>query len=514
MRRILSIGIPFIIFAVIAAAWELLANYGGFPPKLVPGLGVIAETLVRLAGNGVLAAAAVATLYRLVAGFVLAALIGVAVGIAMGRRQWVEDTLLPIVAFLYPIPGLAYAPLFVLWFGLGDFPTILLVGISSCFTVIINTWKGVKAVKPIWLRSAEVMGARDRDMFRRVVLPGALPYILVGLRLGLAQSWRILIAVEMLMSVQRGLGWLIFGAQTFLNTDVMLASIATIGIIGIVLEREIFARIERLTVVRWGMRHGFSWIAFARGIAGIVVLLAVWEAFARSGMFSTAMTPPVESVAKVLWRTIADGSLIENAAATLVRVFIGLSIAFAIAVPVGALMARYWVAERIFLPVLSVLLPIPSLAWVPLFVLWFGIGNFATILVVIYAATFPMVYSVWSGVRAVNPIWLRAAIVMGADEATLFRKVIWPGSLPYIITGLRLSFGRAWIGVIGGELLASPQLGLGEIIFNAKEFLDAGVMLSTLVGIGAIGVFFERFVFQRLEAMTVRRWGMVSGSSA
>jgi NitT/TauT family transport system permease protein len=253
MRRILSIGIPFIIFAVIAAAWELLANYGGFSPKLVPGLGVIAETLVRLAGNGVLAAAAVATLYRLVAGFVLAALIGVAVGIAMGRRQWVEDTLLPIVAFLYPIPGLAYAPLFVLWFGLGDFPTILLVGISSCFTVIINTWKGVKAVKPIWLRSAEVMGARDRDMFRRVVLPGALPYILVGLRLGLAQSWRILIAVEMLMSVQRGLGWLIFGAQTFLNTDVMLASIATIGIIGIVLEREIFARIERLTVVRWGM---------------------------------------------------------------------------------------------------------------------------------------------------------------------------------------------------------------------------------------------------------------------
>jgi NitT/TauT family transport system permease protein len=253
MRRVLSVGIPFITFSMIAAAWEFLAVYGGFPPKLVPGLGVIAETLVRLAGNGVLAAAAMATLYRLVAGFALAAVIGVAVGIAMGRRQWVEDTLLPIVAFLYPIPGLAYAPLFVLWFGLGDFPTILLVGVSSCFTVIINTWKGVKAVKPIWLRSAEVMGAHDRDMFRRVVLPGALPYILVGLRLGLAQAWRILIAVEMLMSVQRGLGWLIFGAQTFLNTDVMLASIATIGTVGIVLERGIFARIERLTVVRWGM---------------------------------------------------------------------------------------------------------------------------------------------------------------------------------------------------------------------------------------------------------------------
>jgi ABC-type nitrate/sulfonate/bicarbonate transport system permease component len=260
------------------------------------------------------------------------------------------------------------------------------------------------------------------------------------------------------------------------------------------------------------MRKGFSWVAFARGVAGVVVLLAIWEGFARSGMFSTAMTPPVESVARTLWRMLADGSLLENAGVTLVRVFIGLAVSFVIALPVGVLMARYWVAERIFLPVLSVLLPIPSLAWVPLFVLWFGIGNFATILVVVYASMFPLVFAVWTGVRAVNPLWLRAATVMGADEAALFRKVIWPGALPYIITGLRLSFGRAWIGVIGGELLASPEFGLGEIIFNAKEYLQAGVMLAVLVVIGAIGVVFERFVFQTLETVTVGRWGMVAGS--
>jgi NitT/TauT family transport system permease protein len=253
MRRALSIGLPLATFAALAAAWQILARYGGFPPKLVPGLGAIAEAFVQLTGNGVLLAATVATLYRLAAGFAVAAITGVVVGVAMGRRQWIEDTLLPIVSFLYPIPGLAYAPLFVLWFGLGDFPTILLVGVASSFTVIINSWRGVKAVKPIWLRSAEVMGARDRDMFRRVVLPGALPYIMIGLRLGLAQAWRILIAVEMLMSVQRGLGWLIFGAQTFLNTDVMLATIAVIGAIGILLERQVFTRIERWTVVRWGM---------------------------------------------------------------------------------------------------------------------------------------------------------------------------------------------------------------------------------------------------------------------
>jgi ABC-type nitrate/sulfonate/bicarbonate transport system permease component len=248
------------------------------------------------------------------------------------------------------------------------------------------------------------------------------------------------------------------------------------------------------------MKAKRSWIAFARGVAGIVVVLAIWQVFARSGMFSTAMTPPLESIAATIWTMLADGTLVNNTLATITRV----------SIPVGVLMARYWVAERIFNPVLSVLLPIPSLAWVPLFILWFGIGDRATIVVVIYASSFPMVYAVWTGVRAVNPIWLRAAIVMGADEATLFRKVIWPGALPYIITGLRLSFGRAWIGVIGGELLASPKLGLGEIIFNAKEFLNSGVMLATLVAIGVIGVFFERFVFQTLENVTVRRWGMVA----
>ena len=261
------------------------------------------------------------------------------------------------------------------------------------------------------------------------------------------------------------------------------------------------------------MKAKRRWIASARGAAGVVVLLAIWEGFALSGMFSTAMTPPLESIAAIFWRMLIDGTLLINTAATMLRVFVGLSISFAIAIPLGVLMARSWVAERIFNPVLSVLLPIPSLAWVPLFILWFGIGDKATIMVVIYASSFPMIYAVWTGVRAVNPIWLRSAVVMGADRSMMFRKVILPGALPYIITGLRLSFGRAWIGVIGGELLSSPRIGLGQIIFNAAEFLNSGIMLSTLIAIGIIGVFFERFVFQRLEAVTVRRWGMVSGSS-
>jgi ABC-type nitrate/sulfonate/bicarbonate transport system permease component len=177
----------------------------------------------------------------------------VTLGILMGRFHLIEDLFLPAVSIGFPVPGLAYAPLFVVWFGLGDVPAILLVGVASSFIVIINTWKGVKAVKPVWLRAASVMGAREHQMFWKVILPASLPYILTGLRLGLAQAWRILVAVEMLMAVERGLGAMIFGAQQFLNTDVMLSGIAVIGIVGVLLEKQVFERLERYTVVRWGM---------------------------------------------------------------------------------------------------------------------------------------------------------------------------------------------------------------------------------------------------------------------
>src|SRR6202035_1921514 len=126
--------------------------------------------------------------------------------------------------------------------------------------------------------------------------------------------------------------------------------------------------------------------------------------------------------------------------------------------------------------------------------------NQVTILVVFYAALFPMLLNTWSGVRAVNPLWLRAAGAMGANEHALFWKVIIPGASPFIIAGLRQSFLRAWVAVIGAEMLAASDWGLGWVIFDAKEFLNTDVMLSSLVVIGFIG-----FVSERLRAGGPRR---------
>ena len=210
-----------------------------------------------------------------------------------------------------------------------------------------------------------------------------------------------------------------------------------------------------------------------RGALTIVAVLAIYQAVARSGHFAPALMPPL-----------------------------------------GVLMGRFRPVENFVLPLASALMPIPSLAWIPVFILWFGLGNTVTILIVFYAALFPLLLNTWSGVRAVNPIWLRAAGAMGATEHALFWKVIIPGASPFIITGLRQSFLRAWVAVIGAEMLAASNFGLGWVIFDAKEFLNADVMLSSLVVIGFIGFITERLIFGSLERATIYRWGMARAAKS
>lgn len=240
-------------FVVVGAAWEIVARLGIFHPRLFPSLEAVAGAFVRLTASGVLPHHAFDTVLRLLAGFTLATIVGVAAGIVMGRSRLAEDLGMPLVSMGAPIPGIAYAPLFLLWFGPGNVTVVLLVGFVSAFPIIFNTWTGVKAVKAVWVRSALAMGADDRRLFQKVILPGALPYVLTGLRLGLAQAWRILVGVEMLAALPWGLGWMIFGAREFLNTDVMLAGVVVIGAIGLALEKLVFKKLEDFTVVRWGM---------------------------------------------------------------------------------------------------------------------------------------------------------------------------------------------------------------------------------------------------------------------
>ena len=153
-----------------------------------------------------------------------------------------------------------------------------------------------------------------------------------------------------------------------------------------------------------------------RAVFTLVIAAAIYEAIARSGYFPPALMPTLPMVANTLWASLLDGTMIEHAAFTMYRVMVR-----ALARGCGRPAARhpdgrFKPVENFVMPLASALMPIPSLAWVPIFILWFGLGNTVSILIVFYAALFPMLLNTWSGVRAVNPLWLRAAGAMGADE--------------------------------------------------------------------------------------------------
>ena len=246
-----------------------------------------------------------------------------------------------------------------------------------------------------------------------------------------------------------------------------------------------------------------------RAAVTLLVVATAYELTAQSGVFAKALMPTLPQIASRLMDMIADGTLFWHTFYTLYRMLTGFALAIVVGLPLGILMGRVRPVENFCLPLMSALMPIPSLAWVPVFILWFGLGNTVSILIVFYAAMFPMVLNAWTGVRSVNQLWLRAAGAMGADETALFWKVILPGASPFIITGLRQAFLRSWIAVVGAEMLASSDWGLGWVIYDAKEFLNADVMLAALAVIGLIGFAFERLVLGSLERATVQRWGMV-----
>ena len=136
-----------------------------------------------------------------------------------------------------------------------------------------------------------------------------------------------------------------------------------------------------------------------RAAVTIIAALAIYEGVARAGVFPAALVPTIPTVVKTLTAMTLDGTMVKHALSTLLRVLFGFALAAAVGLPLGIMMARYRPVERFFMPLVSVLMPIPSLAWVPVFILWFGLGNTVAILIVFYAAIFPMLLNVWSGVQ-------------------------------------------------------------------------------------------------------------------
>ena len=241
-------------------------------------------------------------------------------------------------------------------------------------------------------------------------------------------------------------------------------------------------------------------------IVAVAAIVAVWWSVILVFKPHVSLLPPPPLVAKEFWQLAASGDLFVHIGASLSRVLSAWMIAGLVAIPLGLAMGRIPLVERLMDPVVELIRPISPLAWIPLAILWFGIGEMGKVFVVLVGTFFPTLISTVAGVKRIDPVLVQAGQVLGCtDRASLFRKVVLPAALPNIITGLRISFGTGWAAIIAAELVAARS-GLGYLISNGMEILRADRVLVGMVVIGILGV-----IFDGLFRMIQRRisWGAV-----
>ena len=236
---------------VLLAIWWVIAALQVISPLFLPPPGQVLQKLLTVAGpqgfmDATLWQHLAASLSRILLALLAAVALGVPVGIAMGLSQTVRGILDPLIELYRPVPPLAYLPLMVIWFGIGETSKILLIYLAIFAPVAMSALAGVKSAQQVRIRAARSLGASRAQVLWWVILPGALPEILTGVRIGLGVGWSTLVAAE-LIAATRGLGFMVQSAGEFLATDVVLAGIAVIAIIAFALELGLRALQRRLT---------------------------------------------------------------------------------------------------------------------------------------------------------------------------------------------------------------------------------------------------------------------------
>ena len=234
-----------------------------------------------------------------------------------------------------------------------------------------------------------------------------------------------------------------------------------------------------------------------------LVVIAIWQIASTSGWVSPVFLPPPSAVLVALGRLIqtgyVDSTLLQHTGASLGRIFSALAFSIAIGVPAGLLIATSPIGRGILDPIIEFLRPLPPLAYLPLVIIWFGIGETAKVLVIVLAMVPAITIATASGVRSASKSQVNAARAFGASPLQLLLHVLLPGALPSIITGVRIALGAGWTTLVAAELVAAGR-GLGYMIQSAAQFLVTDVVIAGILVISAIAFAFEallRFLERR-----------------
>jgi NitT/TauT family transport system permease protein len=248
---------------------------------------------------------------------------------------------------------------------------------------------------------------------------------------------------------------------------------------------------------RWGQKLGV-----------LVLLLAVWEGLARLGLWSPHLFPGPVTVAKSLSALVADGRLGAAVLRSMGRLGRAYLISVGIGLPLGLANARLAFFRNAVKPVVMGLQALPSICWLPLALLWFGLNDSAILFVVVMGSVLSIAIATEDGVNGIDPQLIRVAHTLGVRGPRFSLGVLLPAALPGIVTGLKLGWSFAWRALLAGELLFVSG-GLGQLLTLGRELMDVPQVMAVMVAIIAIGILVDRVLFQTVELRVRRRWGLL-----
>jgi taurine transport system permease protein len=239
-------------FIVLVLLWAMLVPWFDVNPRLFPPLTSVVQAGLESLRDGSLLAHTGASLLRVIVGTVLALIVSIPLGVAMGVSPIVSSFLAPLFRFFSVLAGIAWIPIATLWFGYGFGAITFVIFNAVFFIVTYNTLLGVSTIPPQVRHAAASLGAGRWAILTEVLLPGALPNIVTGIRTGLGFAWRGLIAAEMI-ATNVGLGYMLFVARDFYRTEVIVLGMMVIGVLWLLIDRLLLAPLERATIERWGL---------------------------------------------------------------------------------------------------------------------------------------------------------------------------------------------------------------------------------------------------------------------
>ena len=249
-------------------------------------------------------------------------------------------------------------------------------------------------------------------------------------------------------------------------------------------------------------------VELVKELLPFAVGVAVWQALSWLNIWPQVLFP---SPTQVFWAFFADlrsGVLPRSLGVSLISLAWGFLVGALVALPLGYLMGLNRASRNFFDPLVNLFQAIPGLAWIPFAILWFGLGQGAVVFIIVMSVFFPILHNLLTGIRLVQPVLVEASQTLGAGRAAIIIHVIFPATLPNLMTGIRLGIAFGFRSLVGGEMIASTD-GIGYQLFNAQQYFQSARIVVDMLAIGLVWLLLDRLVLRPIEHHTTVRWGLM-----